>query len=110
MTYPRGAVVWSDDPFKDDPEAGRPWLVVGNETQPFHDEQRMAVALSTSGHEAALPIDDDRWIEGGIPHQSYALPWAVHSPQRRYVEERVGRLEDGFVDRVVDELVGYVRS
>lgn len=68
MTYPWGAVVWGDDPFKDDPEAGRPWLVVGNETQPFHDEQCMAVALSTSGHEAALPIDDDHWIEGGESH------------------------------------------
>lgn len=110
MTYTRGAVVWSGDPFKDDPEAGRPWLVVGNETQPFHDEQRMAVALSTSGHESALPIDDDHWIEGGVPYESYVLPWAVHSPQRRYVDERIGRLDGEFVERVVDELVSYLRS
>lgn len=67
MNYERGDVVWSDDPFKDDSDAGRPWLVVNTDVHPFDDEQYMAVALSTSGHEAALPISDTDWIDGGRP-------------------------------------------
>ena len=39
MSYDRGDVVWCRDPFKDDSEAGRPWLVLNNDTHPFGDEQ-----------------------------------------------------------------------
>ncbi len=67
MNYERGDVVWSDDPFKDDSDAGRPWLVVNTDAHPFDDEQHMAVALSTSGYEATLPISDIDWIDGGCP-------------------------------------------
>lgn len=31
MSPDRGDVVWSDDPFKDDPEAGRPWLTLNTD-------------------------------------------------------------------------------
>lgn len=110
MTRSRGTVVWSDDPFKDDPEAGRPWLVVSTESQPFRDEQYMAVGLSTSGHDEAVPIDEADWEAGSVPHRSYVLPWAVHSPKERFVEERVGKLSDDLVERVVEQLVSYVRG
>lgn len=82
MNGERGDVVWSDDPFKDE-TAGRPWLVLNDETHPFSDQQYMTVALSTSGHDAALPIRDDDWVEGGTPKQSYVLPWAsTHHSER----------------------------
>ena len=108
MNYERGDVLWSSDPYKDDPDAGRPWLVVSNETQPFRDEQSMTVALSTSGHEQARPIDPNDWIDGGLPRQSYALPWAVHSPRHRDVDRRLGRLATELADRVVESLGRYV--
>jgi mRNA-degrading endonuclease toxin of MazEF toxin-antitoxin module len=103
-------VVWSDDPFKDDPTAARPWLVVNNETHPFGDRQHMTVALTTSGHDAALPVRDGDWVDGGTPERSYVLPWAVHSPQRDDIDRRQGRLEPSFVGRVVEELVSYIES
>lgn len=108
MNYERGDVVWSDDPFKDDSDAGRPWLVVNTDVHPFDDEQYMAVALSTSGYEATLPISDIDWIGGGTPYQSYVLPWAVNSPQNRFIEFRQGRLTGEYVQRVVSELVSYI--
>lgn len=108
MSYDRGDVLWSRDPFKDDPDAGRPWLVLNNETHPFREEQSMSVALSTSGYEPALPIEAGDWLDGGLPRRSYALPWAVHSPRHRYVHRRIGRLTVGLVDRVVDALGSYV--
>lgn len=108
MSYDRGAVVWSDDPFKDDPDAGRPWLVLNTDAHPFAEEQYVAVALSTSGYDDAHPVGTDDWVEGGVPRQSYVLPWAVHSPQSEFVEHYQGRLTDEFVDSVVTELVSYV--
>lgn len=57
MSDERGDVVWSDDPFKDE-TTGRPWLVLNDETHPFGGQQYMTVALSTSGHDAALRIRD----------------------------------------------------
>lgn len=108
MTHERGVVVWSRDPFKEDPEAGRPWLVVSNATQPFADEQAMTIALSTSGHAQAIKIDQNAWIEGGVPYQSYALPWAVHTVQTVDVEQRLGRLSRTSVDEAVAALEEYV--
>lgn len=109
MTYERGTVVWSDDSFKDDPEAGRPWLVLSNESQPFRDEQYMSVALSTSGHDEAVPLEGG-WVDGGVPMRSYALPWAVHSVQHQYIEERIGRLSESVVELVVEELTSYLNT
>jgi mRNA-degrading endonuclease toxin of MazEF toxin-antitoxin module len=68
----------------------------------------MAVALTTSGYEAALPIPDDAWLDGGTPRRSYVLPWAVHSPQHADVVRRQGRLSRQFVDKVVRKLIEYV--
>jgi mRNA-degrading endonuclease toxin of MazEF toxin-antitoxin module len=108
MRRERGAVCWSDDPFKDDTDAGRPWLVVSTGGHPFADEQSMVVALSTSGHDAALLISDEAWREGKTPRRSYVLPWAVHSVRNERIEERLGVLEQSFVDSVVTELRQYI--
>lgn len=108
MSYDRGVVVWSDDPFKDDANAGRPWLILNTDLHPFEDEQSMAVALTTSGYDQALSISSDDWITGGVPYQSYALPWAVHSPQHQYIDQLLGRLTVEFVDRVVSALESYI--
>lgn len=108
MTLSRGAVVWSGDPFKDDSDAGRPWLVINNDRQPFRDEQSMTVALSTSGYDAAMPIEPDKWLEGELPRRSYVLPWAVHSLDHRDVDQQFGQLAPEFVDEIVGDLRKYV--
>lgn len=107
MSVGRGDVVWSDDPFKDG-TTGRPWLVLNDETHPFGDEQHMAVALSTSGHDAAIPIREADWIDGGTPKRSSVLPWAIHSPQRADVTHRQGRLNAAIVARTVEQLLAYI--
>jgi mRNA-degrading endonuclease toxin of MazEF toxin-antitoxin module len=87
---------------------GRPWLVLNDETHPFGDEQHMAVALSTSGHDAAIPVREGDWEAGGTPRRSYVLPWAIHSPQRADVTHRQGRLADTIVGRTVEQLLSYI--
>lgn len=110
MTYRRRDVVWSSDPFKDDPDAGRPWLVVNNDRHPFADEQYVAVALTTSGYDDTLTVPEEAWVEGGTPTRSHVVPWAVHSPDHADVERRQGRLDGTFVERVIDALLTYVEA
>lgn len=83
--------------------------MLNTDAHPFADEQYVAVALSTSGHDGAIPVPDDEWVDGGVPRGSHALPWAVPSPQLAFVEHYQGQLTDQFVDSVVAELVSYVK-
>ena len=108
MTHDRGAVVWCRDPFKTDPDAGRPWVVVNNGSHPFDDEQYITLALSTSGHDGAIPLSDEDWTDGGTPRRSYILPWSTHSPKERDVEFRQGYLTTDVVDAALEELFSYV--
>jgi mRNA interferase MazF len=46
MSMERGDVVVAIDPFKDDEEAGRPFLVLNRAKTPFHGEQFTASSSS----------------------------------------------------------------
>jgi mRNA-degrading endonuclease toxin of MazEF toxin-antitoxin module len=105
----RGDVVRSVDPFKAGESRERPWLIVSNDSHPYGDEQFIAVALTTSSHLPAHPLRDEYWEVGGAPEESFVLPWAVHSPRRETIEAWQGRLTPSFVNRVVDEVVAYLR-
>lgn len=106
MSYRRGDVVWGPDPFKSG-ENPRPWLVLNNDTHPFVDEEYLTVTLTTTPHEAGIPIENSDWVEGGIPRRSYASPWAVASPKHAAIVRRQGRLDEPFVRTVVDALETY---
>ncbi|MFC5973932.1 hypothetical protein ACFPYI_21625 [Halomarina salina] len=55
-----------------------------------------------------VSLDDADWVEGGMPRQSYASPWAVASPKHTAIVRRQGRLKEIFVQTVVDELKTYL--
>lgn len=107
MSYRRGDVVWGPDPFKSG-ENPRPWLILNTDAHPFGDEESMTVTLTTTPHDAGVPIDESNWVEGGMPEQSYASPWAVASPKHTALVRRQRRLEGSFVRTVVDELERYL--
>lgn len=107
MSYQRGDVVWGPDPFKSG-ENPRPWLILNNDSHPFGAEEYMTVTLTTTFHDEGIPIDEEDWIEGGMPRQSYASPWAVASPKHAALVRRQGRLEETFVRSVVDYLTTYL--
>lgn len=100
MSYQRGDVVWGPDPFKSG-ENPRPWLIQNNDTHPFGDEEYMTVTLTTTPHDEGISLDDADWVEGGMPRQSYASPWAVASPKHAAIVRRQGRLKETFVQTVV---------
>jgi len=117
--YWRGDVVWSADPFKAGDGRERLWLIVSTDRHPFHPEQYVAVAVTTTPLLVSHPLRDRYWEVGGTPKPSYVSPWAVHSPRREDIvappshpeigDPWQGRLGGSFVDSVVEELVHYVR-
>ncbi|MFC7131100.1 hypothetical protein [Haloferax chudinovii] len=109
MTHQRGDVVWGPDPFKSG-ESPRPWLILNTDTHPFGDEQYTTVTLTTTPHDETIPIAEDDWVDGGIPRQSYASPWAVASPKHAAVLRRQERLTESFVQFVIEGMQTYLES
>ncbi|WP_135536410.1 type II toxin-antitoxin system PemK/MazF family toxin [Halostella pelagica] len=107
MTYQRGDVVWGPDPFKS-AENPRPWLILNNDAHPFGEEEYMTVTLTTTPHDATVPIESADWVEGGMPKQSYASPWAVASPKHAAIVRRQGRLQEDFVQTVIETMQTYL--
>ena len=101
MSYQRGDVVWGPDPFKSG-ENPRPWLILNNDTHPFGAEEYMTVTLTTTPHDEGIPLNDADWVEGGMPRQTYA------SPKDAAIVRRQGRLDESFVQTVVDALGTYL--
>ena len=83
--------------------------VVNNSPHPFADEQFLAVAVSTKEYENSLALCPDVWDVGGVPRESFASPWAVHSPRIEELVTWQGRVTDEFVDTIVDEIETYLR-
>lgn len=106
--YARGDVFRSVDPFKLGADAERYWLVLNDDRHPFADEQFIAVTLTTTPREPAVPLAAGAWVEGSLPAESFVLPWALHSPRIEDITERVGRLSEAFVRTVLDEVRAYL--
>lgn len=107
MSYQRGDVVWGPDPFKSG-ENPRPWLILNNDAHPFGKEEYMTITLTTTPHDATIPIEAADWVEGGMPKQSYASPWAVASPKHAAIVRRQGRLQEDFVQSVIETMQMYL--
>jgi hypothetical protein len=109
MKPERGDVVRSSDPFKLGSDRQRPWLLINNAAHPFANEQHVAVAVSTKEYEDSVPLWEDVWEVGGVPKESFASPWAVHSPRDEDLIAWQGRITDEIVEQVVDSLESYLR-
>jgi len=108
MTLDRGDVVAVNDPF-DDYEI-RPFVVVNTDDHPFHSEQYVALTLTTrTWYDGTLSLSEEDFVEGGIPEDSFVVPWGVASPGDGDIGERFGRMKPETVDDAVDELVTYLR-
>lgn len=109
-TYERGDVVEAGDPFNEGNRT-RPFLLINTDAHPFHGEQYIAVTLTTkTWHEETLPLDASDFIEGGVPEQSFVVPWGVSSPLHEDIGDWFGRLERQAVDNVVDRLTSYIQQ
>lgn len=110
MTFRRCDIVYGADLFKGD-EYVRLWLVVSNDSHPFHGEQYVVLALTTkTWNDNTIPIDGAAWAEGGTPQSSSIVPWSVETIEHSDIEHWQGTLAEPTVDEAVTALIGYVRS
>lgn len=86
----------------------RPWLVLNNDAHPFGEEEYMTVTLTTTPHDGTVPIQADDWVDGGMPRQSYASPWSIASPKHEAIVRRQGRLNEAFVQTVIEAMQLYL--
>lgn len=107
--YQRGDIVEVGDPFTAG-DATRPFLVVNTDSHPFHEEQYIAVALTTrTWYDETMPLSETDFVDGGVPEDSSIVPWGVTSPATDDVTDWFGRVEQPVVDEAVKQLVGYLR-
>ncbi|WP_313694722.1 type II toxin-antitoxin system PemK/MazF family toxin [Halorarum halobium] len=106
--FERGDVVWHPAPYKDDPDAGRPFVILSDEYHPYHGEEYIVVALTTVSRPQALPLADTDWTRGGTLRDSYVSPWYVMSLKGANFDAGVGQLRDTTVDRIASEIGAYV--
>lgn len=109
-TDERGDVVEASDPFNED-TSSRPFLIVNTDDHPFHGEQYVAVTLTTrTWYDETIPLREDDFEEGGVPEESFIVPWGVVSPAHDDLTDWFGRITRDRVDDAVERLVGYLRA
>lgn len=110
MKYERGDVVEAGDPFNEE-KPTRPFVIVSTNAHPFDGEQYIAVTLTTrTWYDETIPITGEDFLDGGLPKQSYLVPWGVVSLPHDDILDWFGRVESTPLDETVDQLVDYLRE
>lgn len=102
--FDRGHVVWHDGLFRG---SDRPWLVVSDDTHPFHGEEYLVVGITTTRRDEAIELTNQDWRVGGLPDQSYVSPWFVTTIKHASISRGVGALEDELVDDIIADVERY---
>ncbi len=69
IQYSRGTVVKGPDLLG--PHEYRPYVCLSAETPPFHDEEAVYAAVTTTRRSAAIPLAATDFTTGGLPRESY---------------------------------------
>jgi mRNA-degrading endonuclease toxin of MazEF toxin-antitoxin module len=101
MTAPfqRGDVVWHPAPFKSPPNE-RPFLVLSDDTHPFHGAEYAVVGLTRTGRHEAIELTADAWALGDPGGESYVSPWYVFTIKHADIIRPKGALTARMTDRV----------
>jgi hypothetical protein len=105
----RGAVIEYPALFDFD-SYPRPYLIVSGQSHPFHGEEYIGIAITTTALESAIPISDDAWIRGGLPKESFLKPWQPTLLKHADISDAFGVLRQTVVDRTAEELASVIRN
>ena len=106
MSYPIGGVVIARDPFG--AGSDRPYVIISNDTHPFHGEEYVVTIVTTTERGRAVPLTDETFTKGSLPRQSYASPWNPVTLKDDQIEKHVATIAGNTVDEVVSELMTYI--
>lgn len=102
--YDRGAVVKGPDLFGD--YDYRPYVCLSDDTHPFGDEEALYTAATTTRRAVAIPLSDDDFETGGLPHETYVNPWTVVSIRHADIQHREGHLVETTTEEIAREAAG----
>lgn len=107
MTYGQGDVVVASDPFGHAPR--RPYLVVSNESRPFHGEDYLVTGITTREREEAIPLTGE-FDSGSLDRESYVSPWTVLTIRHDHVSKRVAVTSERVVAEVARAIASYAET
>lgn len=96
--FQRGDVVWHKAPFKEDNK--RPFVIVSDDSRPFHGEEYTVVALTTSAKPETIPLHSGDWLFGEMEDQSHASPWFAFTIKHERIAAPQGSLTEEATDRI----------
>lgn len=108
--FRRGDVVWHPAPFKQPPRE-RPFLVLSDDSHPFHGSEYAAVGLTRTNRPPAVELTSGSWSAGDPDGESYASPWYVFTIKHADVIRPKGALTGDATDavaRAVASMIGVV--
>ncbi|WP_281195068.1 hypothetical protein [Halorubrum sp. F4] len=104
--YERGTVVKGPDLLAD--HDYRPYVCLSDRTHPFHDEEALYAAATTTRRAVAIPLTDDDFVSGGLPKESYVNPWTVTTIRHADMEHEEGRLVEATTEKIATEAAAYL--
>lgn len=86
----------------------RPYVCLSDDTHPFSDEEALHVAVTRTRRAVAIPLTDEDFAAGGLPHESYVNPWTIASIRHADVRERHGELIQATTATIAHEAARYL--
>ena len=104
--YTRGTVIKGPDLFAD--HDYRPYVCLSDNTHPFHHEEALYTAVTTTRRSAAIPLPEEDFAAGGLPRESYVNPWTVTTIRHTDVDGEEGHLVDATVEAIARNAAEYL--
>jgi mRNA-degrading endonuclease toxin of MazEF toxin-antitoxin module len=86
----------------------RPFIVISNDEPPFNDEEFLAVLITTTERDEAIPLPEEKFKEGHLPKESYASPWTITTLKNGVIEDKIGKLEEEAVKEITSDVNSYI--
>ncbi len=107
MAYAQGSVVIAPATFK---SGRRPYLVVSNESRPFHGDRYTVAVITSTERSAAVELEAASLAEGHLKtYPSYVSPWSLHVFPHQEITKRVAQVEDSTLEIVSDQIHEFTK-
>ena len=113
--YSAGDVVWGPDAYHDDDPtlklgAGRPWLIINNESYPGHGAQYLCCAMTSgAGNGSAfIKVPLDKWLAGKPKKESRIDTETVVTMKANWITKKIGTIDRDLRQRARKKVTSYV--
>jgi mRNA-degrading endonuclease toxin of MazEF toxin-antitoxin module len=86
----------------------RPYVCLSDDSHPFSDEEALYAAVTTTRRAIAIPLEDDDFVSGGLPRESYVNPWTVIVVRHVGIERKEGHLAETTTEKIAKGAAGYL--